>query len=235
MVVKRNVNITNANGAQSETSVAVDPTNPSHLIAMMNDLAAASGATAGNYESFDRGRTWAPAGNNVGTGFCYDTWAAFNQSGDAFMSYECSDQRIGYRKAGTTTWVDTKLTNAGSFPDRDMVTVDNSATSPFAGSVYIGYDDNGANNAAHLMYSRNGFGSWSQSPKINDTSSTIGVNAVTAPDGTVYALWEDYSGKKIWADKSTDGGATWGTDHVVTNFRINTASFFIFIPPQNIR
>ena len=53
-----------------------------------------------------------------------------------------------------------------------------------------------------------------------------------APDGTVYGTWEDYSGKNILTDKSTNGGATWGTDHVVTNYRINTGTFFISIPPQ---
>src|SRR5262245_46166265 len=68
-LVGKNVNITNANGAQSEVSVAVDPTDPNHMIATVNDLAAPSGATAGNYESFNRGKTWAPAGNNVGSGF----------------------------------------------------------------------------------------------------------------------------------------------------------------------
>jgi hypothetical protein len=33
-------------------------------------------------------------------------------------------------------------------------------------------------------------------------------------------------------DRSTDGGATWGTDHIVTNYRLNTTPFFVFIPPQ---
>src|SRR3989442_3184913 len=41
----RNVNVTNKNGAQSETSVAVDPTNPLHMLADANDLSVASGAT----------------------------------------------------------------------------------------------------------------------------------------------------------------------------------------------
>src|SRR5205823_6368732 len=33
-------------------------------------------------------------------------------------------------------------------------------------------------------------------------------------------------------DRSTDGGVTWGTDHVVHRFRIDTTPFFIGIPPQ---
>ena len=68
-----------------------------------------------------------------------------------------------------------------------MVTTDNSPTSPFLGSVYVGYDEANVNNAAHVLYSRNGFGSWTKSSKINDTGATIGVNAAVAPDGTVYA------------------------------------------------
>jgi hypothetical protein len=227
----KNVNISNKTGPQSETAVAVDPTNPKHALAASNDLTGSF--TTQVWETTNGGKTWSVVSTGI-TGFCYDPWLAFNSNGDAFFSYECSDQRIGYRKAGQQTWTLTRLANAGSFPDRDMVTVDRGA-SAFAGSVYIGYDDAGTGNSAYLLYSRDGFGNWLRSAKINDTSATIGVNAATAPDGTVYATWEDYPGQKIWVDKSSDGGATWGTDHVVTNFRINTTGFFIFIPPQNVR
>jgi hypothetical protein len=224
-----NKNVTNKAGAQSETAVAVDPTDGKHQLTSSNDLS----GTQQVYESFDRGLTWTLTNFGSGNPFCYDPWVAFNAAGDAFVGYECSDQRIAYRKVGQATWTKTILA-AGSFPDRDMVVADNTATSPFAGSVYVGYDDNGNNNSAQVMYSRDGFGGWVKSPKINDAGSnpTIGVNAAVAPDGTLYATWEDYSGKKIWTDKSTNGGATWSTDHVVTNYRINTTTFFISIPPQ---
>ncbi len=230
-VITKNVNISNKAGPQSETTVAVDPTNPQHILAASNDLTGAF--TTQVWETNDAGKTWAVVSTGI-TGFCYDPWLAFNNNGDAFFAYECSDQRIGYRKHGQTAWTLTRLANAGGFPDRDMVTVDR-GTGSFAGSVYIGYDDANAGNAAYVLYSRDGFTNWVRSPKINDSGNTIGVNAAVAPDGTVYATWEDYPNKKIWVDKSTDGGATWGTDHVVTNYRINTANFFIFIPPQNSR
>ena len=231
-----NVNVTNETGAQSETSVAVNPTNTMDILTSVNDLHASSGAAASVYESLDGGLTWANTYTSPSGKFCYDTWLAFNVNGDAFVSYQCFDQRIAYRKAGTTTWVETILTQAGISPDRDMVTVDRSSTSSFLGSVYIGYDDNGANNAPYVMYSRDGFSNWQRSAQVSTTGTpTIGVNVATGPDGSVYASWEDYSGKKIWTAKSTDGGATFGTANVVTNFRINTTGFFIYIPPQNIR
>ncbi|MGA8764271.1 MAG: sialidase family protein [Candidatus Sulfotelmatobacter sp.] len=231
-----NVNVTNEAGAQSETSVAVNPTNVMDVLTSVNDLHASSGAAASVYESLDGGVTFASTYVSPASGFCYDTWLGFNANGDAFVSYECSDQRIAYRKSGTTTWVETVLKPlAGSSPDRDMVSVDNSSTSPFFGSVYIGYDDNGTGNAPYVLYSRDGFSNWHRSARVAGGNPTIGVNVATGPDGSVYASWEDYSGKKIWSAKSSDGGATFGTAHVVTNFRLNTTSFFVTIPPQNIR
>ncbi|MBZ5706211.1 MAG: glycoside hydrolase [Acidobacteriia bacterium] len=226
-----NVNITNKSGAQSETSIAVDPTNSMHMLESVNDLV----NTATVYESFDGGATWANSNLPTNGAFCYDTWDAFNANGDAFVSFECSDQRIAFKLAGQSTWTATKLTNAGGFPDRDMVTVDNSPTSPFFGSVYIGYDDNGSNNAPFVLFSRDGKTNWTRSAQIANGNPTIGVNVATGPDGTVYAAWEDYSGKKLLTAKSTDGGATWGTTHTVTSYRLNTTTFFISIPPQNIR
>ncbi|MBZ5721725.1 MAG: glycoside hydrolase [Acidobacteriia bacterium] len=236
VTVGPNTNVTNETGAQSETSVAVNPTNPMDIITSVNDLNPSGNAEASAYESLDGGVTFTSTYKTPVPGFCYDTWDAFNANGDAFVSYECSDQRIAYRKAGTTNWVEIKLSPlAGSFPDRDMVTVDNSPTSPFFGSVYIGYDDNGASNAPFVLYSRDGFTNWKRSAQVAHGNPTIGVNVATGPDGSVYASWEDYSGKKIWVAKSTDGGATFGTAHIVTNYRLNTTGFFVFIPPQNVR
>ena len=155
IVIGPNVNMTNESGAQSETAVAVNTTNPMNILASVNDLT----TTAAMYESTDGGVTFTKT-NFHPASFCYDTWLAFNANGDAFISYECGDERIAYRKVGQSTWTEIKLTIAGSAPDRDMVTIDNSPTSPFFGSVYVGYDDNGAGNAPFVLYSRDGFTNW---------------------------------------------------------------------------
>jgi hypothetical protein len=231
VTVGTNVNVTNKAGAQSETSVAVDPTNPLHVLESVNDLT----NTAAVYESIDGGATWTNSNLTTNGAFCYDTWLAFNTNGDAFTSFECSDQRIAYKLAGTSTWVATTFTIAGSAPDRDMVTIDNSSASPYFGSVYIGYDDNGHNNTPYVLYSRDGKTTWARSKAIPHAHPTIGVNVATGPDGTVYACWEDYSGQKLYCSKSKDGGATFGTAVAVTTYRMNTTTFFVSIPPQNVR
>ena len=231
LAVSKNFPAIRKTGAQSETTIAVDPTNPSHMLAASNDLSTFSSFN-NVVESFNRGKTWVSAGLSVAT-FCYDPWLAFNANGDAFFAYECNpDQRIAYRKVGQVAWTHATLQGSALFPDRDAVVVDKNAGSPRLGSVYIGYDEAGASNAAHVWYSLDGFGGWAKSPKINDAGGTIGVNPATGPDGTLYTVWEDWAAKKIFVDKSSDGGATWGTDHTVTNYRLATGSFFICIPPQ---
>jgi hypothetical protein len=228
-VVGRNIDVTRADGTQNETSVAVDPTDPRHMLAASNDSADAAGSKA--YESFDGGRTWAISFTPPPRG-CYDPWVDFNAQGDAFFAFECLDQRIATKKAGETTWSSTILENASFAPDRDMVVVDTTPTSPFIGSVYVGYDEGVDTNGGHLLYSRTGFGDWVRSPRINDRSRTIGVNAAVAPDGTVFATWLDFDRKRLMVDSSSDGGATWGSDHPITMLRLNTRNFWVFIPPQ---
>ena len=231
IIVGKNVNVSNEAGAQSETSVAVDPTNPKHVLTSVNDLTA--NFTASLYESTDGGLTFTNTYRSPSTDFCYDTWDAFNANGDAFFSYECGDERIAYRKKGQTKWTELKL-NAGTAPDRDMDAIDTSATSKFKGSVYVGYDDNGTGNTPYVLYSRDGIHNWQRSAAAGP-GGTIGVNVATAPNGNVYATWEDYGGKKIWVAKSTNGAKTFGTPHVATNYRIDTTTFFISIPPQAVR
>lgn len=226
----RNKNITNKTAAQSETSIAVDPTNYLHVVAASNDLANFSQYN-GVYESFDGGRTWANANINLNV-FCYDPWLDFNAQGDVFFAYECSDQRIAYKLSGSNVWVHQTLVGGGPFPDRDMVVIDRGPASPFLDSVYVAYDEASFGNRARISYSRDGFGGWAQSPQINDVGATIGNNAAVGPDGTLYAAWLDFGGKRLEVDRSFDGGATWSTDDLVHTYRLPTQNFFISIPPQ---
>jgi hypothetical protein len=231
-----NVNITDKTGPQSETADAVDPTNNKHLVAMSNDLSGSDSAHA--YESFDGGATWADAGLGL-TAFCYDPWLRFHDNGDLFASYECdvggaTTERVSYRKHGSSTWHAITFSGAGSGPDRDMITSDNTHSSSNFNHTYVGYDDFGLGNAAYVFHSNTGFSGWTRSPKINDSGVTIGVNVAVGPTGNVHATWLDVNNRRIMTDRSTDGGLTWGTDHVVANLRLNPA-FNFCIPPQNER
>ncbi len=224
-----NVNVSNKTGPQSETTVAVNPTNPLDILAASNDLTGSD--TTHVYESTDGGKHWSLVTTGI-SGFCYDPWLHFNDVGDAFFSYECNPlESYAYRLHGTTTWVLTTFPTSltGTFPDRDMITTDDTPSSAFYHSAYVGYDDANAGNAAYVLYSRDSKTGWTRSPKINDSGITIGVSVSVAPDGTVYATWLDYGNHRLMSDKSTNGGATWGTDHVVVNL---VSSSEVCPPPQ---
>lgn len=248
-----NVNITNKAGAQSETTVAVDPLDPGHVLSASNDLSSGFTDTMHAYESFDGGQTWQESGLDLLPTFCYDPWVDFSLDYDPIeevyrsvplVAYECApttgtDQRIAYRAPGSATWTTITFSRSltGTFPDRDQVVADTTPSSPLFGSVYVGYDNAGASNAAHVLYTRDLFPDagapvWRRSPKINDQGRTIGVNVAVTPDGTIYATWLDFDNQRLYIDRSTDGGTTWGTDRVVTTFRTPTQTFFITIPPQ---
>lgn len=229
-----NINVSNRTAPQSESSIAIDPTNSSHIIASTNDL----GSTAGLFESFDAGLTWTRS-TFGSSGFCYDTWLDFNMAGDAFIAYECSNQSAAYKNAGSAVWTAINgIGTAGSFPDRCMIVTDKNSTSPFFNRVYIGYDDNGTGNTAYVLYSTTGKGGWLRGNKINNgtgTGATIGVNACVFNNGDAGAAWLDYTNSRVRFNHSTDGGVNWINNVVVSTLRQSTAGFFISIPPQNSR
>jgi hypothetical protein len=103
------------------------------------------------------------------------------------------------------------------FDDKYYLAVDRSNTA-FANRIYVSWDRNSGNNQLlYISYSSNGGTTWTAPIKVNDGTSkferVIGAYpAVDQATGVVYDSWHDYARNIIYVDKSTDGGATWGTD-----------------------
>lgn len=91
VTVGPNVNMSRLAGAQSEASLAINPTNTNNIVAFSNDLA--TGPTGGVrfYRSLDGGATWSTRliGNNDGLGkdACCDTQATFDSFGNLFAVF----------------------------------------------------------------------------------------------------------------------------------------------------
>ncbi len=236
-----NVDVTNKKGEQSTTTVAVNPTNPLDILTASNDFTDA--LTAQVYESLDGGAHWSRVSTGIADGIaakCASPWLHFNAVGDAFFAYECTApedaQEYAFRLHGHDNWVLTTFPRSmtGVTPLRDTITTDDTPSSPFYRSTYIGYDDDNENAgfAAYVLYSRDGITNWTRSPQINDAGGTFGVNVAVAPDGTLYASWLDWEAAEILVDRSLDGGKTWGTDHVVHTFVMPMDFRFMSIPPM---
>lgn len=123
------------------------------------------------------------------------------------------------------------------FNDKPHLTVDRWTGSPNTDNVYVTWiQDDGQNPQGNLLFSAStdqGM-TWSSPIFINDNFSprldlTNGPNAAVAPDGTIYVAWLDVDvtvpGAKpanLMFDKSTNGGASFGTDINVFGTSIRT-------------
>src|SRR3954468_17700680 len=147
--VSANVNVSNEDGPQSETDVAIDPTDANHLIGGSNSIS--SDGAMRVYESFDGGQTWkgsklplAPAPTN---GFTSDPAVTFDKKGNAYYSFLGIDSGGNQtslvnlvKPKGSTTWGGmTTVPNVNA--DKNFMTSD-TGNGPNAGNVYIAWDNN---------------------------------------------------------------------------------------------
>jgi hypothetical protein len=97
----------------------------------------------------------------------------------------------------------------GGFYDKDWITCDNSATSPYYGHCYAQWDRSARHDVLQMSTSLDGGKTWSPAVAPAGTPLGLGGQPVTQPDGTVVvpALGERGA---IIAYSSHDGGKTWG-------------------------
>ncbi len=95
------------------------------------------------------------------------------------------------------------------FYDKDWITCDNTAASPYDGHCYAQWDRSGRHDVLLMSTSLDGGKTWSPAVAPAGTLLGLGGQPVVRPDGTVVvpALGERGA---IIAYSSRDGGATWG-------------------------
>jgi hypothetical protein len=168
-------------------------------------------------------RTW--GGNTFGITF--DPGVDFDKNGNFYFSFGGAPLSGNYpnsvavsKSSNGTTWgtpVAVTFNRNRFFDDKYYLAVDRS-NSAFANRIYVSWDRNQSNNQIlYISYSSNGGTSWSAPIKVNDGTSSfervIGAYpAVDQATGVVYDSWDDYAKNKIFVDKSTNGGVSWGTD-----------------------
>lgn len=114
------------------------------------------------------------------------------------------------------------------FNDRCQIRCDQHTGSPYQNHLYASWiKDRGwymplPYSDVYFSRSTDGGNSFSQAVTVNDAGSNMANMPVldVSSDGDIYYLWVDYNvisgGQgKIFLDKSTDGGLTWGTDILV--------------------
>ncbi len=241
----------------NEPSIAIDPTNPLHIVAAFQGNAAVA-------YSRDAGKTFALAQGTASTRYKY--------SGDVSITYDNRDHAIlcyiAMDKLGTSQYWGHNATRNGvftrrstdggatwekadvvvldhptrpgiPFEDKPYIVADNNPHSPYFGNLYLGWTQDRMTDAA-IVFSRStdDSKSWSKAIQISDSSlprddngMTEGFDGVVTPNGTLHAIWSGEN-NDIQYTESRDGGRTFAHNREIV--RTGPARFRVLgFPSRN--
>ena len=107
--------------------------------------------------------------------------------------------------------------------DKNWTVCDNHPGSPFFGHCYTEFDNFGEGDLEYMSTSRNGGRTWSTPVAPAGNPHGLGGQPVVQPNGTVIVPFESLKGA-IGAFRSTDGGATWSKEVMVSKIRFHPNS-----------
>lgn len=126
---------------------------------------------------------------------------------------------------GGLTWSNPVLIHAAGGSenlDKDWITCDSTASSPYYGHCYVEWDNPGGNNTIYLSTSTDGGRIWSDPQTTQDFATGVGGQPLVQPDGTVVVPIDNADANSILAFTSTDGGQTWGSTVTVADIQTHT-------------
>jgi len=240
--------ITTRPGFFSEPSIAINPQNPSQVVAAFQSPAKVA-------YSDDAGAHWqlttgaAPTNYNVSgdVSITYDVlghailcYIAFDKLGTPqYWAHNATRNGIFVRRSldGGKTWeskaaaIDEQPTHPDMpFEDKPYIVADDNPDSPFAGNLYVGWTEFTLQKSV-ILFSRSTDGgiTWSPPYEISthegfprdDNGAVEGFSAVAGPDGALYTIWAD--GGAIVLATSRDGGLTFGSSQKIIDM---PASYF---------
>jgi hypothetical protein len=193
---------------QAEPHIAIDPTDPRHLLVGAQEGRRSDGGAQANgyYASTDAGRNWTTGlihGLTEASGGPYtrasDPVVAFGPDGTAYFASLTvgPDAIVVSRDApgDPTHWSPpievTRGTEEG-FPDKEWIAVDTGANSPHSGTIYVTwthFSDTGPT-TIRLSRSTDGGSTWSDPVEVGGGEGAVqGSVPVVAPDGTLTVVY----------------------------------------------
>ncbi|HKF41937.1 MAG TPA: sialidase family protein [Thermoanaerobaculia bacterium] len=253
-----NVDVSNECGPQSETSIAINPSQPKTLAGGSNEIFR---DPMRGYFSTDGGKTWGgvdvplppPLQGTNDHRFGSDPGVAFDTSGNLFYSYivvffgngngiNGTEMAVAHSTDGGRTYPSTAFfsfqSGANHFNDKPMITTDTNIGSPFQDSIYVAWDAAAGGNTTGggvLVGRSSNHGasfSFTRVDSANGPGKAIGASPAVGPGGEVYVAWNDYQANTIGFNRSFDGGATWGSPKVIA---AKVLPFDIAIPAESFR
>jgi hypothetical protein len=207
---------------QSEVEAYVNPVVPGKIMVGWNSYGPSFYGT-GFGLSTNGGNNW--SGNYTLPGLAVnsgDPSVVVSSNGTIYMNAigaTTSQQVVTWSTDNGTTWVPYVVASSitSSVADKNHMTIDDKAGSPYYNYLYLAYSDFSGSSARPLKFGRstNGGTTWDASQLISSTSGWAyqGVNLHTGPSGECYMAWatrstsSPYQEKYLGFAKSTNGGA----------------------------
>jgi hypothetical protein len=242
--VGANVDMSNEDTPQSETSITVNPNNPMMLVGGSNEIVR---LPMRGYFSSNGGKSWGavdvplpPPATTNGTDFGSDPGVAFDTRGNVYYSFivvffnrtfaaiQGTEMAVAKSFDGGKSWPQVTFFNfnsgSGKFNDKPMIAVDTNPNSLFRDNVYVGWDTvtsgkSSANDDLLFARSTDGGLTFSSPVALNNPTGgprqVIGADPFVGPNGEVYVAWHDVQQNLLMVNSSFNGGATFGQQQVI--------------------
>lgn len=229
------VTITPERGYFTEPAIAVDPSNPQHVLAAYQDNAhigfSSDGGQHWSVRSVEPPQYRVSGDVSVaydGKGHGFVCYMAFNHLG-AFNYWAKNSSKNGLyvRRSldGGATWEENDIpiveqpeSPTVPWEDKPYIVADNNSSSPHFGNLYVGWT-RWTIADSQILFSRSSDGgkTWSAPIEIDkhrglprdDNGAIEGFSGVVGRDGTLYVVWADNG--NIVLTTSHDGGRTFDT------------------------
>jgi len=211
---------------QNETCVAINPSDPDHILGGCNDYRQGT-VTCGWFVSFDGGENWEDGVVDGLNQFSRagDPTLVLNAEGHAWycgIHYNRNDYVggifVSHSEDGGLNWDDPDwvITHEGEndppFEDKPYLGMDNT-DSEFDGNLYVSWTRYGTGQI-YFSVSTDGGDNWADPLRLWANRGQGSVPLV-GPDGELYVIWKDYTWDRVVGKKSVDGGESFGDVFVV--------------------
>ena len=227
------VNTTHLN--PNEVSIVIAPHQPRYMVAGAN--------INWIYTSIDSGKTWQEKQVNSPLGVWGDPVILIDDSENVYYAHLSRTQGKEFPENIDRIVVQRSLDNGNTFnegigigvngkraQDKEWLSFDGSIKSKYYGNLYLSwteFDKYGSKNKEHrsrirfaasadrgLSFTEPVVVSDSSGDCIDGDNTTEGATTTTTPEGTIAIAWAAFG--KLFFDRSTDGGKSFGKDVVVT-------------------
>lgn len=243
--VGANVDVSREDGPQSETSIAIDPGAPTHIVAGSNEI---DRLPMRGYYSSTGGRTWGAVDlplpsplDATGTRFGSDPGVAWDTHHRVYYSYIVvfftsdfsrvtgTEMAVARSADDGRHWTSTYFNfhrGAAVFNDKPMITVDTNAGSRFRDTVYVSWDTAANDPVQNVVLTARStdagrtFGTPVETSRTPAASNPIGADPFVGPGGVLYVAWHDTVVPAIKVARSADGGRSFTPEATIARTRI---------------